>query len=125
VLCKARLDYYRPDLGVVFDLKSTIDAREHAVQRDIEKYAYHVSAAHYMNGLLALGLPAAGFGWVFVEKTAPFAQGLYFASADMMSIGRDRCAQYLFEFDGCSKTDRWPSYCGDFTTIELPAWAQQ
>jgi hypothetical protein len=124
-LCKARLDYYRPDLGVVFDLKSTVDAREHPVQRDIEKYSYHVSAAHYMNGLLALGLPAAGFGWIFVEKTAPFAQGLYFAADDMLATGRDRIAQYLTEYTACAEADHWPAYDGAFRTIDLPAWAQQ
>lgn len=123
LLCKARLDYYREDIGIVFDLKSTVDARVHPVQRDIEKYAYHVSAAHYQNGLLALGLPAGGFGWVFIEKEPPFAQGLYFADADMLFTGRELCREYLDAFAECRATDVWPSYPGQFSTIELPAWA--
>lgn len=124
-LCKARLDYYRPDLGIVFDLKSTIDAREHPVQRDIEKYSYHVSAAHYMNGLLALNMPAVGFSWVFVEKTAPYAQGLYFAADDMLATGRDLIAYYLADYTECAASDQWPAYDGAFHTIDLPVWAQQ
>lgn len=125
LLAKARLDYYREDLGVVFDVKTTEDARPEAVARDILKWGYHVSAAHYLAGLEALGLPAEQFAWIFVEKKAPFAVGLYVASAGMLDRGRELCRQYLGDFARCRLSGVWPGYPGAFQPIDLPAWAQR
>lgn len=123
LMCKARLDYYRDDLGVVLDLKSTLDARYSAVQRDVAKYDYHVSAAHYLNGLAALGLPCSSFGWVFVEKLAPYALGLFVADDDMLLRGREAVSMLLGRYAECKASGEWPAYSLDFQTLELPAWA--
>jgi hypothetical protein len=124
LLCKSRLDYYREDLGVIFDVKTTEDARPEAVMRDIHKWGYHVSAAHYLAGLEALDLNGGQtFAWVFVEKKAPYAIGLYFASAEMIDRGREQRRQYLSDFARCKLSGIWPSYPGEFQTIDLPSWA--
>lgn len=123
VPCKLRMDYYRRDLGVVFDVKTTTDARPWAVARDIEKYDYHVSAAHYLDGLAALRQPANGFGWIFVEKEPPYAAGLFFASDDMLSRGREIFRMNLARFAECQASGQWPGYPAEFQTIDLPSWA--
>lgn len=121
--CKARADYYREDLGLIVDVKTTQDARPEAVARDIHKYGYHISAAHYMSGLRELGQPCHGFAWVFVEKTAPYGIGLYFAGADMLSTGDRLATRYRREYADCQASGNWPGYSLEFQTIELPAWA--
>ena len=124
LLCKSRMDYYREDLGLIIDVKTTEDARPEAVMRDIVKWGYHVSAAHYLDGLKALDLPGGqSFAWVFVEKKAPYAIGLYFASPDMLDRGRELQRQYLTDFARCKLSGIWPGYPGEFQTIDLPAWA--
>ena len=122
--CKARLDYYREDLGVVFDVKTTEDARPHAVERDVLKWGYHHSASHYLEGLKALGLPGDNFAWIFIEKKPPYAIGLYFASPDLLLRGQFEMRGYLDRYAECLATDVWPAYSPDFQTVDLPVWAQ-
>jgi hypothetical protein len=124
LLCKSRMDYYREDLGLIVDVKTTEDARPEAVARDIHKYGYHISAAHYLDGLQALDLPGGqSFAWVFVEKKPPHAIGLYFASEDMIERARELHREQLSDFARCKVSGIWPAYPGEFQTIDLPAWA--
>jgi hypothetical protein len=124
LLCKSRMDYYREDLGVVVDVKTTEDARPEAVARDIVKWGYHVSAAHYLDGLRTEGLPGGGsFVWVFIEKKPPYAIALYVASEAMLDRGEQLRRSYLTQFARCKLSGIWPGYSGEFKTIELPAWA--
>ncbi len=122
-LCRARMDYYREDLGMIFDLKSCRDARYDPFQRDIPKYGYHISAAMYLEGARACGLKATGFAWLAIEKEPPYAIGLYMASAEMLIEGYERFREYLDLFHACQETDNWPAYAEAFLTIELPPWA--
>jgi hypothetical protein len=125
LLMKARMDYYRQDLGVIFDIKTTMDARPEAVSRDILKYGYHKSAAHYLAGCQALGLAAENFAWIFIEKEPPYAIGLYFCSPDLLHEGRVDMAQYARDYAACAQDNAWPGYSLDFQTIDLPAWARK
>jgi exodeoxyribonuclease VIII len=124
LLCKSRMDYYREDLGVVFDVKTTEDARPHAVERDVQKWGYHLSAAHYLNGCQARGLPGDNFAWIFIEKKPPYAIGLYFASPDLLLRGKMDMRGYLDSYAECLASDVWPAYSPDFQTIDQPAWAK-
>jgi hypothetical protein len=124
LLCKSRMDYYREDLGVIVDIKTTEDASPRAVERDVMKYGYHKSAAHYLNGLQARNMPGDNFIWVFIEKSPPYAIGLYFASPDLLSAGKDDMRRYLDQFAACTDSGHWPGYSTDFQTVTLPDWAQ-
>lgn len=122
--CKARLDYYREDLGVVFDVKTCDDARPERVERDILKWGYHLSAAHYLAGLRQLGLPGDNFAWIFAEKKPPHAIGLYMASPALLAqAGRD-WAELMARFARCRASNDWPGYPAEFLSINLPAWAR-
>jgi exodeoxyribonuclease VIII len=118
------MDYYREDLGVIFDLKTTTDARPQAVQRDIMKYGYHKSAAHYLNGCRALGIPGDNFAWIFIEKEPPYAIGLYFCSPDLLLRGEIEMEKYAAEYFACKRSGEWPAYSPEFQTIDAPSWAQ-
>ena len=122
--CKARLDYYREDLGVVFDVKTCEDARPAQVERDLVKWGYHLSAAHYLAGLRALGLPADNFAWIFVEKKPPYAIGLYMASPALLDQAGREWADLMARFARCRAANDWPGYPAAFMTIDLPVWAR-
>ncbi|MTI12418.1 PD-(D/E)XK nuclease-like domain-containing protein [Sansalvadorimonas verongulae] len=121
--CRARMDYYREDIGVVFDLKTTTDARLESFQRDVFKYGYHISAAMYLEGCRQLGLKATAFAWLAIEKEPPYAIGLYMASPEMLAAGDNDFRDYLATFAACKESSFWPSYSDDFVTIDLPPWA--
>ncbi|MGI9273845.1 MAG: PD-(D/E)XK nuclease-like domain-containing protein [Endozoicomonas sp.] len=123
LLCRGRMDYYREDLGIVFDLKSCVDARYDKFQKDIPKYHYHQKASWYLDGCRALGLPANGFAWLAIEKEAPYAIGLYMASKEMLAQGRTEMEVMKLQFAECQASGIWSAYTDEFTTIELPPWA--
>ncbi len=124
ILCRGRMDYYREDLGIVFDLKSCMDARYSKFQRDILNYHYHQKAAWYLAGCRAVGLPANGFAWLAIEKEPPYAIGLYMASDDMLAMGHSDMRGLLDQFADCQQSGIWPGYSDEFCTMELPEWAR-
>lgn len=124
ILCRGRMDYYREDLGIVFDLKSCVDARYHKFQKDVMNYHYHMKAAWYLAGVKACGLPANGFAWLAIEKEAPYAIGLYMASDEMLQLGSERMNELLAQFAQCQSSGVWPGYVEEFSTLELPDWAK-
>lgn len=119
-LCKARYDYYREDLGIIFDLKTCEDATERAAVRAVLKYQYHVSAAMYLEAAKHNGLPSGGFAWLFAEKYPPYEIGLYTASAEMLEEGYRLYRQYLNTYAECRRSGVWPGYAGTFREINLP-----
>ena len=123
--CKSRMDYYHEESGIVVDLKTCEDARIAAVTRDIVRYGYHKSAAHYLNGLKAANLPGDNFAWIFVEKTRPYAISAYFAAPDMLEQGTSDMRRHLNDYAQCKNSGVWPAYSLDFQTINLPEWAQE
>ncbi len=124
LLCRGRMDYYREDLGIIFDLKSCLDARYSKFQKDILNYHYHQKASWYLDGCRALGLPANGFAWLAIEKELPYAIGLYMASDEMLQLGRSEMRLMLTQFADCQRSGIWPGYPDEFCTIELPEWAR-
>lgn len=123
LICKSRMDYWRPDLCVIADLKSTEDASPSAFARSVVSYRYHVQQAHYTSGPQALGLGTSKFVFVGIEKLPPYAVGVYMLDADAEARGhelRDRNMDTLTE---CLQTDTWPGLPPIVNTLSLPAYA--
>ncbi len=122
--CRVRPDYYREDIGVVFDLKSTADAGFEAFRRDIFRYGYHISAAMYLDGCRSQGFKATAFAWLAIEKEPPYAIGLYLASPELLEAGEVAYRECLQTYATCRKQGHWPAYSDDFVTIDLPDWVK-
>lgn len=122
--CKCRFDHIRPDLKTGFDVKSTTDARQHAVIRDIVKYQYHVSAAWYLEGAAQTGIEIDSFAWIFIEKDPPYGIGLYLASEAMIEEGDAIARRNLEALSEAKQMGLWPGYDTDFNVVDLPKWAR-
>lgn len=123
IACKARVDYYLPELNIAFDLKTTDDASPEAFSRSVAKYRYHVQAAHYMDGFKAVGAPLRQFLFVAVEKEAPYGVSVCYCD----DAALDRAAQ-LIDRDmkrirDCLNAGQWPCYGTEMHALALPAWA--
>jgi len=124
VHCKTRPDWLRVDDGVVVDLKSTIDAGPGGFPREISRYSYHLSAAMYAHGFEVItGEPLRDFVFIAVEKTPPYAVGVYRLDDEAMEAGRRLYRRALRTYAECLASDRWPGYGEDIQTISVPAWA--
>jgi len=123
-LCRCRPDFYRADLGIIVDLKTTDDASPAGFAKSIWKYAYHRQAAIYMDGTSsATGDHVKGFVFVAVEKASPYAVGVYRLDMQGEEAGRVSYQSLLLDLAGCKINRNFPAYSNKIETISLPAYA--
>lgn len=122
IACKGKPDACAVANGSVslVDLKTATDADPESFARSIANYAYHVQAAHYCAGWSATIGPVDSFTFIAIEKSAPYAIGVYELSAEAMSRGKARRLALLDQLAECRASGRWPGY--QPMTIELPRW---
>lgn len=123
LLCKARQDYRRDDLRMLGDLKSTEDASPKGFAKSIVNFRYHVQHAHYTDGDRVLIGEAPRFLFCAVEKTPPYAVGVYMLDADAEGRGHELRDREMDTLNSCLETDEWPSYPEVVNTLSLPGWA--
>lgn len=133
ILCKAR-----PDLmiepggvfpnGIIFDLKTAVDASLAGFSRDAHKYGYHMQAAWYSDGFQQVYGTSAPPLFVFgvVENEPPFEPKLWPASmvgeSDFLRLGRAKCRLALDIYAECERTGHWPGYSTELEELPLPPW---
>lgn len=122
VLCKARLDCYNERLGIVVDLKTTIDASPDGFPRKMYSYGYNRQAAWYLDALIAHGKPATHFVFVAVEKEAPYSMGIYRLTDDAIKLSRAENEHLLRRYAECMRTDTWPGYTNGIEDISIPQY---
>ena len=113
---KARLDCLQG--GVIYDIKTTQDARPDAFMRTVANYKYHLQAAHYMRMA-----EVSKFCFIAVETEPPHGVGLYWLDDAWIMEGerlRDRAIQIYMD---CTVTGEWPGYEIGSKTLSMPAWA--
>jgi hypothetical protein len=120
--CKARADYYVPSRRLCVDLKTIEDASGDGFRRSVARYAYHRQAAHYLNGLDALGLPVDFFLFLVVEKSPPYDCVVYTLDNASLTRGRQDVERAMTRLAECLATDRWPGYSDSILSISVPTW---
>lgn len=123
LLCKSRMDYWRPDISVIGDLKTTEDASPAGFARSVAKYRYAVQDAHYGEGVLHTVQHRANFLFVAVEKEPPYAVAVYQLDREAIARGEELRARDMGLLCDCLQLDAWPSYAPVVSTLSLPAWA--
>jgi hypothetical protein len=120
---KCRLDWLRP--GVICDLKTTDDASPSGFARSCANYGYDMQAAWYLDCAEAAGISIDAFVFIVVEKSAPYAVGLYELDAASLQVGRTKYQRALSLYRHCTDTGEWPGYSPEIISIQLPAWAMR
>lgn len=116
----------RPDWlsgGLVVDLKTTQDASLSGFSKSIANYRYAVQHAFYSDILASLGHEIIAFLFIAVEKTAPFAVGVYELDDMSIEIGREQYQSDLDTYRRCVESGEWPAYSNGVEKISLPRWA--
>jgi len=126
VSVKCRPDYYREDIGVVVDVKTTQDASPDGFVKDVANFGYYVQAKFYIDTLESIGKKADKFLFIVVQKTAPFMVGMYELDPTALDFGKD---EYLRALDIYSHIEdfKMPIFKDtvDETvvqTLTLPSW---
>ncbi len=114
--CKCRPDWLNG--ATVIDLKTTTDASPAGFAKSCATFRYHVQASHYL-----AGLPAERFIFIAVEKTYPYAVGVYQLDADAMQHGNELRKQNMRMIADCRAINEWPGYSNTIEPLSLPKWA--
>lgn len=123
ILCKCRPDNLTED-GILVDLKTAIDASPEAMMKAAWNFRYHVQAAWYLDGAASLLAPRA-FVFVAVEKTPPFAVGVYMADDDLLKRGKKDYLRDLRAYSDCTRQQAWPGYTdAEIYPLSVPTWAK-
>jgi exodeoxyribonuclease VIII len=114
--CKCRTDWINDD--IIVDLKTCIDASPAGFARAIAQWNYHLQANHYLAGTLA-----KRFIFIAVEKTAPYAVGIYELDAEALVHGGILRHTHLQRIQDCQAINEWPGYTSTIEMLSLPGWA--
>ncbi len=124
-LCRSRVDFYNEAHGLAIDFKTAVSSGYSDFCRAVVDYRYDVQASMYTAGLRAVNVPVKAFVFIVVEKTPPYAVGIYTLNDKSRHIGHVKWRQSMQTFDECKKTDNWPSYPPEIRELDLPPWAEK
>jgi len=119
--CKARIDFVTPD-NVIVDLKTAAHIDPHAFENQTEKLLYHMSAAHYLNGMQAITGEDWRFVFIVVKSTPRHAVRCGPLTEDARYCGEQEVARLLRLVADCTASGTWPEAYPDEDTFDLPAW---
>lgn len=108
LLLQARPDIYIPDVGLLYDVKSTKENNQEEFEKVIEKYNYDLSLAYYTDVLTLCGykVDVEYTGWVCVPKTAPHIPFLVRISPELLEKGRSKYQELLSRYMDYIKQER-------------------
>lgn len=117
----------RPDawnLGMLFDLKSTINADPREFGRTAHTYGYHQSHAHYQDGVEAATGERLPFVFINVEKHPPYLVSVVELDSEAVDLGRRLNNLAKTVYRKCADSGEWPGY-QTTEPIRVPAWAER
>lgn len=121
--CKARVDYYDPEIGFSLDLKSVLDASHDYFSRSVVNYGYDTQACFYDEGCKELGLENRGFIFLLAEKERPHLSALRILHESAEEAGFNRLTARKDLFASMIKSGTFSGYSDDIEIQHIPGWA--
>jgi hypothetical protein len=109
---KTRPDLINRDLGIVIDIKTTLDGSPKRFSRTIAELDYPIQACIQIEGVQQTGaIPVVQrYFWLLLEKNAPFNATLYeFDMGDVLVV-MDELKYQLRKLKKAYDEDAWPGY---------------
>jgi hypothetical protein len=127
-LIKCRVDYDRlEDVGMFVDLKTTEDASPEGFGRSANKYRYHVQGGwypHVVHSAYQQTGIVESFVFVAVEKSPPYAIGVYYLEPDWAADGLDEGMEDLRRIKACRDANHWPDFAEQALPLQRPTWTR-
>ncbi len=108
LICKARPDVWQGT--IVSDLKTTQNAGFRAFQSSAYQYGYFLQAGMIYEALKSIGEPFHNFVNICIEKTKPYAIGLYMMDDEAVQFGIDMFHSIMDRYALCLERNIWPDY---------------
>jgi hypothetical protein len=127
VVRRARFDWLQHPVDgrrrVIADLKTAHSSEPDAFGRSAADFGYAISAANYVDGAIACGLADDPlFVFVAVEKEEPYVVSTFYATEDVIELGRALMRSALRTYAQCVETGKWPGYLDGPAPLQLPVW---
>lgn len=124
-LIKCRTDYLHDSGAMIVDLKTTDDASPSGFGKSAANYRYPIQTAWY-NHVLDSAFGEHPANWVFlaVEKSPPYAIGIYVTEADQVARASIAARENFHRIVECKRSGQWPDYGITPQGLLLPAWAK-
>lgn len=122
IRCKGRMDLFNRNDKFICDIKTTSDASPRGFMDSIKSYGYHQQAAFYIDGLKALGEEVDDFYFIAIEKTEPYAIGVYALDQDWVKAGRKENQRLINIYKDCVEKRQWHSYTNQIEILECPKY---
>ena len=116
---KCRPDYYREDLGIVIDLKTTKDGSAYGFGKSIYDYRYHRQAAWYLSTLQMAGKQVDKFIFVTVETSKPFMVAVWEIDEASIVAGKINYERLLMQWQQYKRS----GVASVVHPIGIPDWA--
>jgi exodeoxyribonuclease VIII len=116
--CKCRPDWYTG--STIVDLKTTTDASPRGFAKAVAQWRYSIQQNHYLAGTFA-----ERFVFIAVEKTYPYAVGVYELDEAAALYGETERRNNLQTIADCRAISEWPGYGNTIQPLSLPNWALQ
>ena len=124
IFLRGRMDFVRPDLGVVGDFKTVRNASKDAWERAIWDYGYHRQAAMYLKlASLCYGRPFDTFVAILCENNSPYSTRGFALDAATLEAGELQNRQALQAFAQCIEKGNFPGYPEEIESCALPYYA--
>lgn len=128
VWLKARPDVIATASGDFADLKTTQSVMYRDTQRSLHDYGYCQQGALVLDGARELGLEAASFSLVWVEKRRPYCVRVQTLIDEDLARGSKMNRVAVDTFSACITARHWPGPGDDRADaeyIQLPDWARE
>jgi exodeoxyribonuclease VIII len=116
--CKCRPDWYNGT--TIVDLKTTTDASPKGFAKSVAQWRYAIQQNHYLAGTYA-----ERFVFIAVEKSYPYAVGVYELDEAAALHGETERRNNLQTIADCRAISEWPGYGNTIQPLSLPSWAMQ
>ena len=124
IRCKARPDLFNLRRNFICDIKTISSFSYRDIMRSIEKYRYHLQAAHYLSGVSHLfnkSIDDLIFVFCFVETCAPYRTAAITLDDYTISRSFDKRFELLERLKFARDTDEFEDpLTGKLTTLTLP-----
>ena len=110
-LIKCRTDYLHDSGAMIVDVKTTDDASPSGFGKSAANYRYPIQTAWY-NHVLDSAFGEHPANWVFlaVEKSPPYAIGIYVTEADQVARASIAARENFHRIVECKRSGQWPDY---------------
>ena len=118
--CKGRPDWLRPGLLISLKTSERIDHRN--FERTTHDFGYHISEAHYVNGLQLTRGGEWQVKFIAVESKPPHDVRCGPLSDDALWAGQQEVKRLLRLVKDCTESGIWPGAYPDESEFDLPPW---